>query len=582
MNLKLNSKIILIAGCATALMSCDQAQNPDENPSQVIGPLAADADFQSFEVSSFGFRSIDGYGNNQQHPEFGAAGALQLRYAPPSYSDSLGKLPGGPSPRFVSNQVVAQSARVSKPNKLGVSDYIWAWGQFVDHDIVLTEVGEAEPKPIEVPVADPFFDPFASGTASMEFHRSKPVFAETGLRQFPNAITAFIDGSMVYGSDAHRAAALRANDGSGKLASSSGQLLPFNRFGLENDPPGPRFFLAGDVRANENIALTALHTLFVREHNYWCDQIAKSQPEANGDTIYELARAVVIGEIQQITYEEYLPALIGNGRLAPYDGYKAEVSASIELAFSTAAFRHGHSLLSPTLRRLDSKGRTIAAGDVSLKDAFFAPGRIIDEGGIAPILRGLAAQRSQELDVQIISDLRNFLFGPPGSGGLDLASLNIQRGRDHGVSNYNSVRKAYGLKAVKSFAAITADVALQRKLEATYGNVDRVDTWVGGLAEDKLEGSMLGSLFTAIVKDQFERLRDGDRLWYTRVLPAGILASVEKQSLATIISRNTVVGGELQNNVFYTDSAQCPGDDDRPDQSVVTDCDQTDDPLAKN
>ena len=76
-----------------------------------------------------------------------------------------------------------------------------------------------------------------------------------------------------------------------------------------------------------------------------------------------------------------------------------------------------------------------------------------DEGGIAPVLRGLAAQVQQSVDTQIVPDVRNFLFGPPGAGGLDLASLNIQRGRDHGLSDYNSMREASGQEIGDDVAA---------------------------------------------------------------------------------------------------------------------------------
>ena len=87
-----------------------------------------------------------------------------------------------------------------------------------------------------------------------------------------NTITAYLDGSMIYGSDATRAAALRTFSG-GLLKTSAGDLLPFNTDGLaerqrrSHFPDDSQLFLAGDVRANENVELTALQTLFVREHN---------------------------------------------------------------------------------------------------------------------------------------------------------------------------------------------------------------------------------------------------------------------------------------------------------------------------
>ena len=116
---------------------------------------------------------------------------------------------------------------------------------------------------------------------------------------------------------------------------------------------------------------------------------------------------------------------------------------SRHVIFSTACFRVGHTLLSPTLLRLGEAG-TIPEGNIPLAAAFFAPEAIILDGGIDPILRGLAAQPAQEIDPQVIGAVRNFLFGPPGAGGLDLASLNIQRGRDHGLRRAVRVVKKSG------------------------------------------------------------------------------------------------------------------------------------------
>ncbi|MGI9533348.1 MAG: peroxidase family protein, partial [Thermodesulfobacteriota bacterium] len=175
---------------------------------------------------------------------------------------------------------------------------------------------------------------------------------------------------------------------------------------------------------------------------------------------------------------------------------------------------------------------------------------IIDEGGIEPLLRGLANQECQKIDIKIIDDVRNFLFGPPGSGGFDLASLNIQRGRDHGLSSYNDVREELGFGRVTSFAEISSDPDTQSRLSEAYSNVDDIDLWSGGLAEDPLPNSHLGELFSFIVKLQFIQLRDGDRYWYERYLDNDEIADIENTTLSDIIRRNTDIGSELPDNVF--------------------------------
>ena len=466
-----------------------------------------------------------------------------------------------PGPRDISNAGCAQSS--FEPNARGAADYLWQWGQFVDHDIDLT--GTASPEEaldIAVPTGDPYFDPDSAGDATILFDRSvyDPATGTGGgnPRQQLNQITAFLDASQVYGSDPVRAAALRTNDGTGKLAMSRGRLLPFNTQGLPNAMgPDPSFFLGGDVRANEQVALTAMHTLFVREHNLRAGLLARLHPELSGDEIYDRVRAVVGAEIQIVTYNEFLPMLLGPGALKPYEGYDPGVNPGIATEFSTAAFRVGHTMLSPVLQRLRRDMSPIPEGNLPLRDAFFAPQRLRFEGGLDPILRGLAFERLQELDLHIVDDVRNFLFGAPGAGGFDLASLNIQRGRDHGLADYNLVRQAYGLDPVTSFAEITSNPDVQRKLEESYGTVDDIDLWIGGLAEDHVPGAMVGETFFTIILDQFERLRDGDRFWYQRIFSGRDLELLESSAtLAKIIRRNTHIGREIPDSVFFAMNQQ--------------------------
>lgn len=518
---------------------------PDPNPSPPGSP----------------FRSLDGWGNNLIEPSVGGAHTQLLRLTRADYSDGVSSLAGDnrPSARAISNAVSAQSE--SRPNDRGVSDFLWQWGQFVDHDIDLTDgVDPSEPADIVIPTGDPWFDPEGTGTMLMSLNRS--VYdPETGIdsetpRQQLNEITAWIDASNVYGSDDERASALRKLDGSGELKTSEGNFLPFNVDGLANaGGPSDQLFLAGDVRANEQIALTAMHTLFVREHNRQARRIAQDDPSLDGEQIYQRARRIVGAQMQVITYREFLPALLGPDALRPYDGYRDQLDAGIANIFSTAAYRFGHSTLSPTILRLDAAGQEIEAGHLPLRSAFFAPQRLAQEGGLEPILRGLAGQVCQAVDPLVVDDLRNFLFGPPGSGGFDLASLNIQRGRDHGLPSYNEARRAYGLEPARRWRDITRNQALQDRLRSVYDSPDDVDVWVGGLAEPPRPGAMVGELLFRVIREQFEALRDGDRYWYTRTLSPGARDRVERTKLSDIIRRNTQVGDELQDDVFRVPGA---------------------------
>ena len=262
-------------------------------------------------------RSYDGTGNNLSNTELGSTDEQLLRVAPAAYADGVSSPAGSdrPNPRTISNLLDAQEDD-SLLSERDLSAYVYVWGQFIDHDISLTSspTSGKESLDIAIPAGDEFFDPDGSGDAKLSFTRSR-FDATTGTnssnpREQVNQITAWIDGSMVYGSSKATADSLRTFSG-GKLIMSSGNLLPLSASGM---------FSAGDVRANENIELTALQTLWVREHNYWAGKIVTANPTATDEQVFQQARSIVIAEIQAITYNEWLPALLGRGALDRYNG----------------------------------------------------------------------------------------------------------------------------------------------------------------------------------------------------------------------------------------------------------------------
>jgi hypothetical protein len=345
---------------------------------------------------------------------------------------------------------------------------------------------------------------------------------------------------------------MRTLDGTGHMKTSDGNLMMFNVDGLPNQPPADRgldpalFFLGGDERSNENIALSTMQNLLVREHNYWADVIKAGDPTLDDNGIYQRARAFVGAEIQSITYRDWIPILLGPNSLTTYTGYNSSVDPRVSLAFSTAGFRVGHTFLPPVISRLDGRNRSI--GDVSLNQALFQPQQIT-HSGLEPFLRGLARQIPQEVDVSIIDGVRNFVTGV--GTGFDLAALNIQRGRDHGLPSYNQVRIDYGLVPRASFAEVTSNLDFQARLASAYSSPDDMDLWVGCLAEDHVNGGLVGETMWTIFKDQFQRTRDGDRFWYESYLDATTLALVQQQTLGMIIKRNTTITTEMQDEVFH-------------------------------
>jgi len=507
----------------------------EEDRDRRDGPGRNDRNDQNDPVTAVDARPVDGFGTVTENPEWGSAGQTLLRLAEENFEDGIWEMEDDlASAREISNAVMAQTEE--EPSSFGVSDMFWVWAQFIDHDITLTQSG-SEYAPIDVPEDDEFFN----ADIDMDFFRANPVSdtGENSPAQYENEITSFIDGSMIYGSDAETAAAIRTDDG--KLLLDEVGLVTFDDEGNA---------LAGDIRAAENSGLYSLQSLFAREHNWWVDELAERDPSLSADELYDAARVRVEAEIQAITFNEYLPLLLGEDAIPAYTGYDSSVNPGISVEFSTAAYRFGHSLVSATLGRIDEDGETIAAGDLSLRDSFFAPDVVSANGGLEPLLRGLADGTAEELDTQIVDDLRNFLFSEEGGVGFDLASLNIQRGRDLGVASYNDLREAVGLPRVEDFSDITSDPDLALALASVYDSVDDIDAWVGGLAEDATGGGMLGELFATIVTEQFIALRDGDPFWSENSdLSQSEIDALWDTSLGDIIERNSDIDA-IQENVL--------------------------------
>ena len=500
------------------------------------------------------YRSFDGSGNNMANPDWGSTGSQLLRLGSATYSDGTStprlSVGGGdlPSTRAVSNAVVAQSQPV--PNAKGVSDMLMQWGQFIDHDIDLSVVDHHDSMPIAVETADSTFGTVHADDG-MPFSRSVYTDGVGTPRQQVNAITAYIDASQIYGSSEAKADSLRVMNSDGSRSWKLEMTYTVNGGMLDVDSAG--MFISGDVRANEQVGLTSMHTLFNREHNRLGAEIAAAHPEYDDETVYQETRKLVGAMMQAITFNEFLPALLGGGAPGSYTGYKTTVNAGIANEFSTAAYRFGHSTLSPTLLRLDENGQMIGAGHLALEQAFFNPYLLMNpvNGGIEPILRGLISQPGQEVDPFLVDAVRNMLFPPPVDVGFDLAALNMQRGRDHGLPSYNQMRAAMGLMPYSSWADAVFMDGVKDLLMSIYTDINDIDLWIGGLAENHVNGGMLGELFSAIVGDQFSRLRDGDRFWYQNgMFETEWMEFIEGSTLSAIIMRNTGITG-LQANVFF-------------------------------
>lgn len=180
--------------------------------------------------------------------------------------------------------------------------------------------------------------------------------------------------------------------------------------------------------------------------------------------------------------------------------------------------------------------------NIPIHKVFNDPSRLLDPTSFDDYMHSLGDQAQQQVDNSVTLGLSGFLFAGRQPFGSDLASLNIQRGRDHAVRPYNDYRAWAGLPKVRSFEEFGPS---GRKLAQVYEHPDDVDLWIGGLLEPTEERSLVGETFGHLISEQFARLKYGDRFYYTnsgKVNPSAFtqpqLKQIERVSLASVICAN--------------------------------------------
>ncbi len=484
------------------------------------------------------FRPIGGGGNDLRNPALNAVpGNPELALTPllfaPGTNDGL---IAGPNPRTISNVIAGgsgaggQDAQTTDPV---LSAWMYVFGQFVDHDIDLEETpANSAAINIAIPAGDPTFQ--AGTVIAMTRDTRNPA-----TNTIVNTVAGYLDLSQLYGSTAAVATSLVNPDGT--LQSS------YNGLAL---PVVNNMFVTGDPRVMENPELTAVTTLFMREHNFWVRSLKVRHPNWTAGQLYGMAKAITTAEYQNIIYSEYLPALLGPV-LGPYRGYDPTVNAQVSQEFSTAAFRMGHSQVSDTQEGLGPNGNVLFTE--SIAQAFFNTASIDVANGIDPLLRSLGADYSQATDPYTVAALRNLLVAGLVGGDvdqIDLIAIDVQRERDVGLGTLNQTRRAIGMRPYASFAQLTSDPELQRNFAAVYGSIDNVDLFMGGLAEAHAPGANVGPTFQFIIANQFSRLRTGDRFfWQNQGFDAQTAAMISSATVSTLLRRDSTVAN-APSNVF--------------------------------
>ena len=542
------------------------------------------------------YRSINGTCNDLGNPLEGAAFSSFRRLLPARYEDGIQQpegfeqafslsnprpfAPPRPSARLVSQQIIQDIAKDQPDATL----MLMQWGQFIDHDFAyLIEASVLEPEeeecegcnpigeciPIQVRDDDPAFGLATPNAGNcLRFERAAAVCRPRipGIfnpREQLNQITSWLDASMVYGSLEEEQPLLRAFKG-GRLLETLISVAGSNQRFMPLDP-APRMpclpprpcFRGGDLRANEQQGLTAMHTIWVRYHNNLARRLAALNPGWNDERIFQETRKIVYATVEAITYNAYLPRMLGREvfdlHIGPYRGYNPAFDGDLVNAFGAAAFRIGHSQVQPWLQRLDANGQSIPEGPLSLELAFFNPDELIRGRGAEPLLRGLLESRSRKLDEFVTTFLTTRLFAQSSELriGMDLIALNIQRGRDHGIPSYRVFRNF--CRAQLGLFGQFANDETRNLFRELYGTEDDVDLWPAGVAEIPVPGGLLGPTFACIWIFTFLGMREGDRFWYENpgvFTPAQLADIREKATLSSVICNASPDIGKIQKDAF--------------------------------
>lgn len=497
----------------------------------------------------------------------------------PNFPDQSTLVGDMPQAEAISTAVMdLDLAHQNNPSTAGANELFDFFGQILTHD-----VAEASTLSGDIPLLmDGLPFPFA---------RTLGVVDSDGVRQQINEETSFLDLGMVYGDRDDRLDLARADNAdhtqSAKLLLGANGLLPTIQNVADDSGLTPRevlaiyqqpgfaglpdpvaaadgsfenIYYAGDNRATQQTPLVTLQTAWAREHNYQVDQIEHNL-SANGltwtdDQTFNAARAITEAEWQHVVFDEYVPTLIGDKADNLLDAYKGfvgdaaynSIGAGIINEWTTVAFRFGHDQSSNDYTVIDANGGTAV---ISLAQAFSGLGNFADVArattteGIDSWIRGLAAQSAQEIDGKVADGNREALFGGLGAT-VDLEAFDIQRGRDHGVWNYNELRAGLGLSTYSDFDAFGAanhlDSTLLASLSGVYGgDITKLDSIVGGLLEQHYSGSQLGATFTLLSAIQFDLLQTTDAFYYENRLADNpeLLADIKGTTFAEILERNS-------------------------------------------
>ncbi|XP_030587776.1 dual oxidase 1 [Archocentrus centrarchus] len=535
---------------------------------------------------------FDGWYNSLGYPRRGAVGSHLMRLVPAHYWDGVYQPlqePLLPNPRRLSRLLTGGPSGL--PSTRNQTVLALFFGYHVAFEIFDSRTPGCPPEFMNIPVpkGDPFFDLTASGTVLLPFQRG-PWEKESGQspsnpRTQVNLVTAWIDGSSIYGPSTSWSDSLRSFSG-GFLSSGSEWDMPTQGGGRlmwsAADPStgeaGPQgLYVLGNAWANENVFTAAEGIIWFRYHNYIASKLHTDHPEWSDEELFQNARKTVVATLQNIAVYEWLPAYLPGKELPPYPGYQKFVDPGISPEFQAAAIRFGITMAPPGvyMRNKTCHFREVIGIDGSTSTAMrlcnsFWKRQDVNMNksqDVDDLLLGMASQIAEREDNIVVEDLRDFMYGPLKFTRSDLVAVTIQRGRDFGLRSYSEIRRALDLPPVNTFEEINPELnqtnpqLLQDIGELYNGDISKLELFPGGLLET-LDGP--GPVFSAIILDQLERIRNGDRFWFENK-QNGLFTDEEIQAIRNVTYHDILIAvtsaeaKDIQNNVFFwKDGDPCP------------------------
>ncbi|KAK9874569.1 hypothetical protein WA026_005402 [Henosepilachna vigintioctopunctata] len=420
------------------------------------------------------------------------------------------------------------------------------WAQFVEHDLShtamtkmihtddLIECCDNEGRTNSPRYMHEFCLPIRISELN-EYYATKDVTCLSYVRSMPavgsdcslgsthqiNQATHFLDASQIYGTSKLRRDSNMGHGGqmAVSLKGNSSQLPLSKHPESDCQPNTVPCYRSGDKRVNENPHIKALYTLWTREHNRLALELSRLNPRWDSEKVYEEARRIVIAEIQHITYSEWIPTVLGT-EIA--ESYKSHGLPTISNAFATAAIRAFYSAGSNKRSLLQEEEQFEKDKSKAMKD----------------ILQELTTEKFRGKSLQHFGEMSNKKYG------YDVLSLDIQRGRDHGLPTFNEFRKYCGLKELSTFDDLEEIIRPEtvESLKEVYESVEDIDLIVGGISEIP-DNRMFGPTITCILAKQFRQTMESDRYFYTNPdqpvpFSEDQLNEIQKVTLARIICDN--------------------------------------------